>query len=365
MYSKAAEDEDNKMVDRWQKDADGILIFVSPRVGIRLSLQINWNTIDRPFSAAVAALPAVTVQDLRPNSQDTSAFYLGNIYQVLADPNVTHSSTPSPFAQPPSFSPSRYTVWVNSLWFLSLVMSLSCALWATSLQQWARRYLRRAQPVRCSPEKRARMRAFFAEGVDKMHIPWAVEGLPMLLHLSLFFFFGGLAIFLFNVHREVFIYVISWIGFVWLMYGLITLLPIIRRNSPYHSPLSTPAWFLYASIYHVTFKILAFVTYRGPRSGVTWILCEGLKDRYQRWILGGVEKAAEETASERSSEINVEILDWTISAHGGGDDDSLKRFFEAIPGFFGSRLVKHLERKFPYNNFRNAWVGILSPYLVI
>ncbi len=28
-YSKAAEDEDNKMVERWQKDADGILIFVS------------------------------------------------------------------------------------------------------------------------------------------------------------------------------------------------------------------------------------------------------------------------------------------------------------------------------------------------
>ena len=46
IYSKAAEDEDNKMVDRWQKDADGILFFVSPRVGIRLSFHINRNTID-------------------------------------------------------------------------------------------------------------------------------------------------------------------------------------------------------------------------------------------------------------------------------------------------------------------------------
>jgi hypothetical protein len=41
IYSKAAEDEDNKMVERWQKDADGILIFVSPRVGMRLSLHIT------------------------------------------------------------------------------------------------------------------------------------------------------------------------------------------------------------------------------------------------------------------------------------------------------------------------------------
>jgi hypothetical protein len=125
----------------------------------------------------------VTVLDLRPNSQDTSAFYLGNIYEVLADPNVTRASIPSPVAKPPLFSPPRHAVWVNSLWFLSLVMSLSCALWATSLHQWARRYIRLTQPARCSPEKRARMRAYFANGVDKMHIPWAVEGLPTLLHL--------------------------------------------------------------------------------------------------------------------------------------------------------------------------------------
>ena len=47
IYSKAAEEEDNKMVERWQRDADGILIFVSPRIDIRLSLHMSWNTVDR------------------------------------------------------------------------------------------------------------------------------------------------------------------------------------------------------------------------------------------------------------------------------------------------------------------------------
>jgi hypothetical protein len=37
IYSKAADDEDNKMVEHWQKDADGILIFVSLRLNIRVS----------------------------------------------------------------------------------------------------------------------------------------------------------------------------------------------------------------------------------------------------------------------------------------------------------------------------------------
>jgi hypothetical protein len=236
-------------------------------------------------------------------------------------------------------------------------MSLSCALWATSLQQWARRYLGRAQPARCSPEKRARMRAFFANGVDKMHTPLAVEGLPMLLHLSLFLFFGGLAIFLFNVNHEVFSYVVWWIGLFSLVYGLITLLPIIRHDSPYHSPLSTPAWFLYASIHYLAFKIFVFIILRVSHDLRTWGCCVHLRDRYQGWMLGGVEKAAEETASERSSEIDIQILDWTISALGDGDDDSLKRFFEAIPGFFNSKLVNHLEREFPrklLRNFRDA-----------
>jgi hypothetical protein len=41
IYSKAADDEDNKMVERWQKDADGILIFVSPRISTHIALRID------------------------------------------------------------------------------------------------------------------------------------------------------------------------------------------------------------------------------------------------------------------------------------------------------------------------------------
>ncbi|KAH9978279.1 hypothetical protein BJV74DRAFT_141939 [Russula compacta] len=101
MYSKIAEEEDNKMTDRWTKDADGILIFT----GL--------------FSASVAALLAVSIQDLIPNSQDTSAFYLEKIFEQLYL-NVTPSSIPSNIPRPPPFSPPRYAIWVNSLWFLSL-----------------------------------------------------------------------------------------------------------------------------------------------------------------------------------------------------------------------------------------------------
>jgi hypothetical protein len=203
------------------------------------------------------------------------------------------------------------------------------------------------------------MRAFFAGSVDKMHIPLAVEGLPTLLHLSLFLFFGGLATFLFDVDREVFIYVVWWIGLFSLVYGMITLLPIVRHDSTYYSPLSTPTWMLYTGIAFITFKILASITYR-LRWGSHWIW-KLYRGHYHRRMLGGVEKAAEETASERSSEIDVKILDWTISVL--GDDDLLKSFFEAIPGFFNSNLVKRPLGDFPeelLQKIRDALNGFLD-----
>ena len=76
------------------------------------------------------------------------------------------------------------------------------------------------------------MRAFFANGVEKMHIAGVVEGLPALLHLSVFLFFAGLVIFLFNINHTVFSSVAWWIGLFTIVYGLITLAPIIRHDGP-------------------------------------------------------------------------------------------------------------------------------------
>ncbi|KAH9989388.1 hypothetical protein BJV74DRAFT_922893, partial [Russula compacta] len=221
LYSEIAEEEDNRMAERWQKDAEGIIIF---------------NGL---FSAVVATLVSISVQDLRPNSQDISAFYLGKMYQIQADPNVSRPSTSSAVAQPPAFSPPTYAVWVNTLWFLSLVISLTCAMLATSVQQWARRYLRITQPARCSPHKRARVRAFFANGVDKFRAGWAVEALPALVHLSLFIFFAGLVIYLCNINHTVFGAVVCWVGLLFAAYMCITLMPSFWHDSPYNSPLSS------------------------------------------------------------------------------------------------------------------------------
>ena len=108
LYSKIAEGDDNMMTERWQKDAEGLLIFVSACHGVdnHALMTMNRNTIDWFVLCCVAALLAVSVQDIRPNPQDTSAFYLAEIYQIFADPNGTAPGTsfPSTVAIPPPFS---------------------------------------------------------------------------------------------------------------------------------------------------------------------------------------------------------------------------------------------------------------------
>ncbi|KAH9976567.1 hypothetical protein BJV77DRAFT_926366, partial [Russula vinacea] len=104
---------------------------------------------------------------------------------------------------PPPFSPPRYAIWVNLLWFSSLAISLTGALLATMFQQWTRRYIMLSQQLG-NPIKRARLRQFFFSQVD-WHIMLANDVVPTLLHLSVFLFFAGLLILLKNINLAVFI----------------------------------------------------------------------------------------------------------------------------------------------------------------
>ena len=56
-------------------------------------------------------------------------------------------------------------------------------------------------------------------------------------------------------------------------------------------------------------------------------------------ILAGVDKAAEETAKKRSSEIDRRILQLTFDAL--DEDHAREQFFEAVPGFYSSNVAKH------------------------
>jgi len=291
----------------------------------------------------------VTVLDLKPSSQD--AFYLNNMQQLLADPNISRASIPS---QPPPFSPPVSAIWANVLLFLSLLISLTCALLATLLNQWARRYVGFTQQPGCSPHKRARVRAFFYQGVDKCHVPLVVEALPALLHLSICLFFAGLIVWLFSISQLVFRAVVSWSVLCAVLYLWFTFLPIFWPNSPCYAPLSPIIWWLYTGMSYVVLNVLS--------SSMFGASCrfDTLKKDYRNRISDGIGKTAEKFASKLSPEIDVRILISTLD--GLGEDSARAKFFEAIPGFFNSERVKLLQDHL-FEEFRIKFRPALTRFL--
>ena len=292
---------------------------------------------------------AVSIGDLRPSSQDTSAFYLQNIYQLLSDPNRSDPSIPSTPFLPPAFSPPNYAVWVNSLWFLSLAISLTCGFQATLLQQWARRYIKITQTPYDDTRTRAHIRFFFSEGVKSLHVPWVVEALPTLLHLSLFLFFAGLVIYLFNINHTVFTVMAWWVGLCAATYVGITLMPFFRHDSPYYAPLSSSAWYLVHGALFAIVKSLDSLVIRFfglERRFEIFdclnidILAYGLED----WHDHGIISAIKQDAASRSREADCSAVRCVLEF--SNEELHLEEFFALVLGFFKSKIVdaQHLSK---------------------
>jgi Family of unknown function (DUF6535) len=166
---------------------------------------------------------------------------------------------------------------------------------ATLQHQWARRYLRLTQDPRAIPHDRARIREFFASGADTLQLSW--EALRILIQTSLFLFFSGLLIYLFNIHRTVFVTVLSWVVVFTLGYILITFVPIFKLRG----------------------------LFRSPRF---WIV----------ELFGGMENLAKKAVKKWSMEVDDRILNRLFGAL--NEDSDLLRFFENVYGFCRSSIVR-------------------------
>ena len=132
-------------------------------------------------------------------------------------------------------------VWVNSMWLISLVLSLTSALIATLLQQWARRYV--DPPHRPSePNDRARVRSFLFHGTEFYRMRLAVQIAPTLLHFSVFLFFAGLVVAFRTIDKSVAIAVDAAVGVFALAYIVLSILPCLDVACPYRTQLSYILW---------------------------------------------------------------------------------------------------------------------------
>jgi hypothetical protein len=229
---------------------------------------------------------------------------------------------------------------VNSLWFSSLLISLTTAVVAVSAQHWARQYTKITQPTHYIPHKRARVRAFVAGGFS---IPLVIEILPAMVHLYLLLFIAGLLRYTSNINRTVFIAVCTCAGIL----PFVHLWVVVTSSGWLGHPLSMTFFpFVEWCIVCLVVSDVLDSNGRQPSIKVTvlFMISLVLGGFFMMCIAGNpvqIKKRAE-MASRQSSVIDTHILNVTLD--GLGEDDARENFFESIPGFYQSDVVKDLQR---------------------
>ena len=306
------------------------------------------------FSTTVASFIIESYQNLSPDSGDTTNAILTQISQQLVNISNGTPLTSVTALSSHTFKPTASAVRVNVYWFLSLILSLNCALSATLMQQWARRYRELAQR-RVAFHKRGRMRAYVFKGIDRFGMAQAVATMPTLLHISVFLFFIGLVEFLFPVYTTVAYATLGCIIAFALVYATLTILPNIHLNCPYATPLSGLTWRIsqlsaigcvwiilkVEGLYRATmskFRNLAGQSAPEPDELKTWryTLKNQVKIRRQ-WLLQGMRKSVELSAFRADSAVVTSALVWTLTAL--DEDREIEQFAAKVPGFFDSRVV--------------------------
>ncbi|KAF8492064.1 hypothetical protein F5888DRAFT_1928158, partial [Russula emetica] len=220
IFLDEVKEEDNRITDAWKEDANSIVVFT----GL--------------FSAIVGAFIIEFYKNLSPDSGNQTVALLQQIsYQLPNSPNSTNSNTTN---QPSSSGTAM--VWVIILWLISLVLSLTCALIATLLQQWARRYIETPKSSNVL-RHRARVRSLLLGGTKLYKIPLIVEMLPTLLHLSVYLFLAGLVITFHTINKKVAIAVDVAVGVSGLAYLALSILPCLDVRCPYRTPISQILWY--------------------------------------------------------------------------------------------------------------------------
>ncbi|KAF7351982.1 hypothetical protein MVEN_01160400 [Mycena venus] len=220
VYVLGAEKYDKSLVESWKSDMQGMLIFA----GL--------------FSASLTAFIIESYKTLMPDSGDSTVLLLSQISQQLAAASNGTTFEPS---LPTHFSPTAASLICNALWFISLGLSLTCALVATLLEQWARDFLHRAD-MRSAPVIRARIFSYLYYGIKRFNMHTIVDLIPLLLHASLVFFFAGLVAFLIPINVLIVVVAVTLLLIVVVVYSILTFLPLWYLDCPYRTPLSTAFW---------------------------------------------------------------------------------------------------------------------------
>ena len=206
---------------------------------------------------------------------------------------------------------------------------MSSALVSTLIQQWAREYLQYSQPS-AAPHKRGRVRAYLFDGLSRFQMRRMTYGVPLLLHLAIFLFFYALSEWLHFINVTVGTTARYCLVALLAVYLALSVLPLIVRNAPYQTALTTPLPAC-VSLIRVSYIVLRRLVRRSStiyeahkRSG----LFKSVHINRARALMREIKK--------RASELDRSAMHWLLQEL---DEDDMDTFLSGLPGYLHSPLT--------------------------
>lgn len=189
------------------------------------------------FSAVLTAFLVLSYALLQIDNSQTIVNLLARILGQLQNPDSSSSSS----ANSPSilssqnFQPSAAVVWLNCLWFLSLVVSLASAFFGILVKQWLREYMKWNATLG-DPKENVLVRQIRYEDWNHWHVDTVIGAIPGFLELAVILFVIGLVILLWTVHFAVALTVTIAVAFFLLLASFLLTAPVFFKRCPYKSP---------------------------------------------------------------------------------------------------------------------------------
>lgn len=149
-------------------------------------------------------------------------------------PSFISTSSTSLGSDSADFRPTMSSVWINVLWLLSLLFSLTAALLGIIIKQWLREYLLWDSVL--SPSREAvLLRHIRYAAWERWKVPAIISAIPAMLEFALVLFLCGSTILLWTLNVTVAIIITIFGGTFFILACVVNILPIFFHRCPYKS----------------------------------------------------------------------------------------------------------------------------------
>ncbi|KAL1945548.1 hypothetical protein VTO73DRAFT_2399 [Trametes versicolor] len=212
----------DEMVKRWKEEIDTYLVFAGLFSAVLTTFNVQSYLLLQP------AAPDPSIAVLQQISSQLASFSIHPPFVNSTQPSSTtraNSSTAPPVP--------RWAVWLNTLWFSGLILSLASASVGIMTKQWLNEY---SSGVSGTSRHIARVRLHRLNNMRRWHVEDVINTIPVLLQLALALFLAGLLILLWGLHDTVAAIASTLVGLLGVFIVVTTISPLFDQNCSFLTP---------------------------------------------------------------------------------------------------------------------------------